>query len=159
MVGRPRRHLATFRSASSPSSSRTTASSSSAGAHSGGRSPAARAVYVERLLEQFGGAVRTSAPVQAIERLDAGVRVVSAGGDAELFDQVVIATHSDQALAMLDRPTPAEREVLGAMRYQANEAVLHTDAVADANAPPRLGELELPPQRPAAERGPRSPTG
>ena len=84
-------------------------------------------VYVERLLEQFGGSVRTSAPVQAIERLDAGVRVVSAGSDAELFDEVVIATHSNQALAMLDRPTPAERKVLGALRYQANEAVLHTD--------------------------------
>ena len=48
--------------------------------------------------------------------------------EAELFDQVFIACHSDQALAMLQDPTDAEREVLGAIDYQDNEAVLHTDA-------------------------------
>ena len=64
----------------------------------------------------------------AVERLDRGVAVVADGAGAEVFDQVVIATHSDQALAMLAAPTAAEREVLGAIRYQPNEAVLHTDA-------------------------------
>ncbi len=43
------------------------------------------------------------------------------------FDQVVLATHSDQALELLDEPSPAERDVLGALPYQANEVVLHTD--------------------------------
>jgi predicted NAD/FAD-binding protein len=46
----------------------------------------------------------------------------------ETFDQVVFACHSDQALSLLDDPSPAERDVLGALRYQSNEVVLHTDA-------------------------------
>ena len=50
------------------------------------------------------------------------------GGEAERFDEVVIATHSDQALAMLTDADAREREILGAMPYQSNEAVLHTDA-------------------------------
>ncbi|MFI5122775.1 MAG: NAD(P)/FAD-dependent oxidoreductase [Vicinamibacteria bacterium] len=85
-------------------------------------------VYVERLLERFGGRVHVGAPVRLVERLDAGVRVLADGVGAEVFDEVVIATHSDQALAMLASPSGAERQVLGAMRYQGNEAVLHTDA-------------------------------
>jgi predicted NAD/FAD-binding protein len=83
-------------------------------------------VYVERLLEEFGGEVRAGAPVSAVERHDFGVRVLAAGR-AELFDEVVIAAHSDQALAMLAAPTAAETAVLGAMRYQPNRTVLHTD--------------------------------
>ena len=47
--------------------------------------------------------------------------------DGERFDEVVLAAHADQALAMLADPTPPERELLGAFPYQANEAVLHTD--------------------------------
>ncbi len=85
-------------------------------------------VYVERLLEQFGGRVFTSAPVRSVERGADFARVVADGVPAETYDAVVIATHSDQALAMIDSPTQAEREILGAMAYQANEAVLHTDA-------------------------------
>ena len=50
------------------------------------------------------------------------------GSDAERFDHVVLATHSDQALKLLADPTPREHELLGAIPYQANEAVLHTDA-------------------------------
>jgi predicted NAD/FAD-binding protein len=46
---------------------------------------------------------------------------------AETFDQVVIATHSDQALALLDDPTDSERNILGAIPYQENLAVLHSD--------------------------------
>ena len=90
--------------------------------------PGGSRVYVEQLLERFGGRVLPGTPVTAVERLDRGVAVVAEGAGAEVFDQVVIATHSDQALAMLAAPTAAEREVLGAIRYQANEAVLHTDA-------------------------------
>jgi predicted NAD/FAD-binding protein len=44
-----------------------------------------------------------------------------------MFDQVVFATHSDQALALLDQPTPTERRILGAISYQTNDVVLHTD--------------------------------
>jgi predicted NAD/FAD-binding protein len=55
------------------------------------------------------------------------VLVAPRGGEPERFDEVVIATHSDQALAMLADPTAAERAVLGAIPYVENEAVLHTD--------------------------------
>jgi predicted NAD/FAD-binding protein len=59
--------------------------------------------------------------------LQRGVEIVTAGGDIDSYDFVFIASHSDQALAMLDDSTPLERAVLGAIRYQDNEAVLHTD--------------------------------
>jgi predicted NAD/FAD-binding protein len=52
---------------------------------------------------------------------------VSTDTGTELFDKVVIATHSDQALSMLQAPSPAEQSALGAIRYQPNRAVLHTD--------------------------------
>jgi uncharacterized protein len=66
--------------------------------------------------------------VRRIERLPDGVRIEADGCESEEFDQVVIATHSDQALAMLADPSAAEREILGSIPYQPNEAVLHTDA-------------------------------
>ena len=53
--------------------------------------------------------------------------MVDATGHAETFDAVVIATHPDQALAMLADPTPTQREVLAALPYSANPALLHTD--------------------------------
>jgi predicted NAD/FAD-binding protein len=56
------------------------------------------------------------------------VEIITDRQGSEWFDAVFLACHSDQALAMLDKPTPAERDVLGAIRYQDNEAVLHTDA-------------------------------
>ena len=66
--------------------------------------------------------------MRRIERLGDGVRIEADGCESEEFDQVVIAAHSDQALAMLADPSEAEREILGAIPYQRNEAVLHTDA-------------------------------
>ena len=83
-------------------------------AAAGGRFRAARGSYVERLLERFGGRVRVGAPVRAVERARRRRRgSPPTAVEAEIFDQVVIATHSDQALAMLAAPTAAEREVLG----------------------------------------------
>jgi predicted NAD/FAD-binding protein len=84
--------------------------------------------YVAPLIRGFRDRIRLRCPVRAITRTADGVRIVSAVGRAEWFDAVVIATHSNQALAMLADPSPAEREILGALRYQRNEAVLHTDA-------------------------------
>jgi predicted NAD/FAD-binding protein len=66
--------------------------------------------------------------VVEVRRGGDGVTVVERNGRHERFDHVVIATHADQALAMLDAPTPAERRTLGAFRYSRNLAVLHTDA-------------------------------
>ena len=73
--------------------------------------------------------------------------VTARGAEPERFDEVVLATHSDQALAMLVDPTDAEREILSAIAYQPNEAVLHTDVNDAAAAPAGVGELELPPDR------------
>jgi predicted NAD/FAD-binding protein len=85
--------------------------------------------YVQRLLARLPD-VRLGQPVQGLQRPsggDAGVWL-KAGGHAERFDQVVLACHSDQALALLGEQASAEeRAVLGAIRYQANRAVLHGD--------------------------------
>jgi uncharacterized protein len=83
--------------------------------------------YVSALTEPMRDRIRTDTPVERIRRFDDRVEVTPRGGQPETFDRVVIATHSDQALRMLDDPSPAEREVLGGIAYQPNEAVLHTD--------------------------------
>ena len=82
--------------------------------------------YVEALTRGFGDRLRLRAPVRRIERRHDGVDLALPGG-IERFDQVVLAVHSDQALSMLADPSPEEREVLGAIPYQSNETVLHTD--------------------------------
>lgn len=81
--------------------------------------------YVERIVARIPDA-RRATPVRRIERDVAGATVFTDAG-AERFDEVVIATHSDQALALLAHPSAQERAVLGAIRYQPNRAVLHTD--------------------------------
>ena len=83
--------------------------------------------YVEAISAPWRERVRLSAPVRRIERLPDGVRIEAEGCESERFDEVVIATHSDQALALLADPSEPEREILGAIPYQRNEAVLHTD--------------------------------
>ena len=83
--------------------------------------------YVEALTAPFAGRIRLRAPVSAVSRDADGVLVSPAGGEPERFDQVVLATHSDQALSMLSDASSLEREVLAAIPYQVNEAVLHTD--------------------------------
>ncbi|PUE39481.1 NAD(P)/FAD-dependent oxidoreductase [Limnohabitans sp. Bal53] len=82
--------------------------------------------YVEKILTGVHDK-RLNSPVRLIERDAQGVRVIT-DGHAERFDQVVIATHTDQALGMLREPSTYERSLLGAIRYQDNRAVLHTDA-------------------------------
>jgi uncharacterized protein len=84
--------------------------------------------YVNAITGELGDSLRLSARVRRVERLVGGVAVEADGCDTEVFDEVVIAAHSDQALAMIADPTQAEREVLGAMRYEQNEAALHTDS-------------------------------
>lgn len=85
------------------------------------------ASYVEKMLPVLEDRVYLNTPVTAISRDAEGVTVVSHRG-SERFDQVVLATHSDQALAMLTDPTEKERRILGALPYQDNDVVLHTDA-------------------------------
>ncbi len=83
--------------------------------------------YVEKLTEPFRDKIRLSTAVRAVARRPDGVDVSLDGGTTERFEHMVLAVHSDQALAMLSDPTPAELEVLGAIPYQQNLAVLHTD--------------------------------
>jgi predicted NAD/FAD-binding protein len=83
--------------------------------------------YVERIVAPLGDRVRLSSAVRRIERFEDRVELTVAGAEPESFDEVVIATHSDQALRMLADPSDAECEVLGAIPYQRNDAVLHTD--------------------------------
>ena len=83
--------------------------------------------YVERLLRRVPDA-RLNTPVRSVRRSPNGGRVsVATDHGTELFDEVVLACHSDQSLALLADATSAEREVLGAIRYHRNRAVLHTD--------------------------------
>ena len=81
--------------------------------------------YVEKIVADITDK-RLNSPVQTISRDALGVHITTARG-TERFDKVVVATHSDQALSLLQAPTTAEQEVLGAIRYQPNVAVLHTD--------------------------------
>ena len=83
--------------------------------------------YVEAISAPWRERVRLSAPVRRVERLPDRVRIEAEGCESEEFDQVVIAAHSDQALALLADPSEPELEILGAIPYQRNEAVLHTD--------------------------------
>ena len=81
--------------------------------------------YVKRLVAALPD-VRLSTPVRQVRRFPDRVEVATAHG-TERFDQVVLATHTDQSLAMLEHPTVEERSVLKAIPYQPNRAVLHTD--------------------------------
>jgi predicted NAD/FAD-binding protein len=83
--------------------------------------------YVEALVTPFRDRIRLNTAVKSIRREGAHVWVQAQGQEAERYDAVFLACHSDQALRMLTDPSQAEREVLGAIRYQPNEAVLHTD--------------------------------
>jgi predicted NAD/FAD-binding protein len=91
--------------------------------------------YVDKIIASLGD-VRLRTPVRRIVRDGAGVTVQTDAG-SERFDHVVLAAHSDQALGLLEQPTAAEQAVLGAIRYQPNRAILHTDT-------------SVLPQRPAA---------
>ncbi|AND67692.1 hypothetical protein ATSB10_02380 [Dyella thiooxydans] len=82
--------------------------------------------YVDALRERWMVRERIASPVTAVRRVEGGVEITSLG-QTERYDQVVLACHSNEALALLADATPAEREVLGAIRYQENETVLHTD--------------------------------
>jgi len=83
--------------------------------------------YVERAAGRLA-CVRLGAPVRAVHRYPDGAEVRDASGQGHHFDAVVIATHPDQALALLAPATRAERTVLGAFRYTPNPALLHSDA-------------------------------
>ena len=100
----------------------------------------AHALDPQRRIAQFHHTART------------GQVAVTTDHGTEWFDHVVLASHSDQSLAMLAQPSPLEQQVLGAIRYQPNRAVLHTDAALLPRSPGLLRQpsLRLRAPRPAS---------
>ena len=83
--------------------------------------------YIQAFQRSFQGELRLNSPVSAVSRNRYGVTVKTTS-DEQQFDRVIFACHSDQALRLLAEPTQSEVEILGAMTFQENEVVLHTDA-------------------------------
>lgn len=84
--------------------------------------------YLDKLLSALRpGQLRLGAPVRSLTRDPFGATVLAAGQPAEHFDHVILAAHSDQALAMLADPSPLEERILSAIQYRPNRVVLHRD--------------------------------
>lgn len=83
--------------------------------------------YVRAIAARWAAQARLATPVRAVARAGDAVEVRTDAG-AERYDHAVLACHADQALALVEAPSDAEREVLGAMAFQHNDTVLHTDA-------------------------------
>lgn len=83
--------------------------------------------YLDALVESYRDRIRLRTKIVSIRRHPDRVDIVTGSGAVETFDHVVLACHSDQALAMLADPSPLEHEVLGAIPYQTNDVVVHTD--------------------------------
>lgn len=83
--------------------------------------------YVRILSKTFKDKIKLSCPVEKIIRKDGYVEILSGDGQIEVFDAVIMACHSDQALKMLVQPSDEERNILGAVKYQPNEMFLHCD--------------------------------
>lgn len=83
--------------------------------------------YVRKITAPYAERIRLDTPITAIRRDTDGVELETARGTRHRHDHVVIATHADTALAMLDAPDAEEKRLLGAFRYSRNETVLHTD--------------------------------
>ena len=84
--------------------------------------------YVAQFSAALGDRIRLSTPVVGVVRANGKVHVTTAQGGVEVFDQIIFACHSDQALKILTDGSNDERELLGAVRYAPNIAVLHRDA-------------------------------
>ena len=84
--------------------------------------------YIRPITERFRDRIRLNSPVLSVRRRADGVEVNTASGRAENFDKVVIAAHSNQALSLLADASEAERAILGAIPYQENHTILHTDS-------------------------------
>jgi predicted NAD/FAD-binding protein len=83
--------------------------------------------YVTRLTAPFAHRIRLRTPVRGVRRTPTGVSLRHGAGTVEAFDAVLFACHSDQALRLLEDPSPRERDVLSTFPYERNEVLLHTD--------------------------------
>lgn len=84
--------------------------------------------YVNRIAELLEGRIRLNSAVAAVHNVKSGVLVECRDGHVQQFDDVLFATHADQALSMIAEPTPAQKKLLGSFKYEKNLAILHTDA-------------------------------
>lgn len=84
--------------------------------------------YVERISRSFADKVRLNCGAAEIRRNEHGVEIRDTSGNLDRFDQVIVASHADEALGMLGDADEQERRILGAFRYQPNDTLLHTDA-------------------------------
>ncbi len=83
--------------------------------------------YVKRISSSFTDKIKLNCGVEKVIRTDNKVEVFDAQGNSNIYDKVIFACHSNQAMALLQNPSQAEKEIVGAVRYQPNEMVLHTD--------------------------------
>ena len=83
--------------------------------------------YIEKLTPRFADNIKLNADIKSVKRNEQGVELLFNDGSTEQFDEVVLACHSDQALALLAEPTEQEQQVLGQLPYSDNEVVLHLD--------------------------------
>lgn len=83
--------------------------------------------YRELLIKPFKDRIRVNCKAVGVKRVNGKVEVTASDGSTEIFDRVIIATHADQALAIIDKPTWEEQRLLSPFKYQYNKAVLHTD--------------------------------
>ena len=83
--------------------------------------------YIDAFLREFSGNIQLNSPVQSVERNNDGCRVIMTNGESLTADYVIIATHADQALSLLDQPTSLEQSLLGSWTYSNNQVYLHTD--------------------------------
>ena len=85
--------------------------------------------YIKKIIKGFESKINLSSPIRTVSRLDNGIEIETAYSKKPLiFDAVVFATHSDQALGMLKDPTEKEKDILSSIPYQKNEVLLHTDS-------------------------------
>ncbi len=84
--------------------------------------------YVSRIMAEFRGRVVLDSRISGIKRTNEGVKILDRAGHLSMFDDVVIATHADQALSLLADADESEQSLLGAFQYTRNAAVLHSDA-------------------------------
>ena len=83
--------------------------------------------YLTRLIQDLGAAASKNKPVVSLHRHTGFVELLFGDGDRQVFDEVILACHSDQALALLADPDPMEKQILGAIPYQPNKVFLHRD--------------------------------
>ena len=83
--------------------------------------------YIEPLTRDFKDKIQVNSPIHSVRQQGEQYQVLKVDGSGSLFDEVIFACHSDQALKMLAEPTQEQREILGAIPYTMNDVVLHTD--------------------------------